>query len=170
MAEQLHSTAGMSREEAWDAMAADLSALLDGDDTLDLVARMVTVACVLHHGLGNLWTGFYRARPDGSLVVGPYQGSLGCLSIKPGRGVCGRAAADRRTVVVPDVSLFPGHIACDARSRSEIVVPVCDDAGGLAGVLDLDSDRPAAFDEVDARRLEGIVARFLRVPGVRPRA
>jgi L-methionine (R)-S-oxide reductase len=170
MAETLQPTAGMTRDEAYDVMEADLAAVLDGDERLDLVARMATVACVLHHGLGTLWTGFYRARPDGSLVVGPYQGSLGCLEIAAGRGVCGRAAADRQSVVVPEVSRFPGHIACDARSRSEIVVPVLDERGGIVAVLDLDSDRPSAFDEQDARRLERLVARFVREPVVRPRA
>ena len=170
MAEELRSMAGMSPAEAWDAMEADLAALLDGDEGLDLVARMATWACVLHQGLGNLWTGFYRARPDGSLVVGPYQGSLGCLTIGPGRGVCGKAASERRSVVVPDVTRFPGHIACDARSRSEIVVPVMDASGGLVAVLDLDSEMPAAFDGLDAQRLERLVARFVREPGVRPPA
>ncbi|MFM2151859.1 MAG: hypothetical protein RL199_294 [Pseudomonadota bacterium] len=161
MAEELGSTAGMTREAAYDVMAADLEALLGHDTSLDLVARMATMACVLHHGLGTLWAGFYRRRPDGTLVVGPYQGSLGCLSIAPGRGVCGRAAGDRRSVVVPDVHLFPGHIACDARSRAELVVPVFDAAGEVVAVLDLDADAPGAFDEVDAARLEALVRRFL---------
>ncbi len=91
-------------------------------------------------------------------MVGPYQGTLGCLRIAIGKGVCGTAAAERRTLVVPDVDAFPGHIACDSRSRSEIVVPVIDAAGRLVGVLDVDSTEPAAFDETDAAWLERIVA------------
>jgi len=161
MADGLRAVAGMGREEAYDAMEADLAALLDGDAGCDLVARLSTVACVLHHGLGALWTGFYRRGADDVLRVGPYQGSLGCLSIAPGRGVCGRAAAERRTVIVPDVTAFPGHIACDARSRSEIVVPVIDPEGVVQAVLDIDADTLAAFDRIDGERLERLVARFV---------
>jgi GAF domain-containing protein len=105
------------------------------------------------------WTGFYLvdpARPD-ELVVGPYQGTLGCLRIAFGRGVCGAAAAERRTLIVPDVDAFPGHIACDSRSRSEIVVPVVGANGALIGVLDVDSTELAAFDETDAAGLERIL-------------
>jgi GAF domain-containing protein len=91
-------------------------------------------------------------------VVGPYQGTLGCLRIAFGRGVCGTAAAERRTVIVPDVDAFPGHIACDARSKSEIVVPVFGADGALIGVLDVDSTELAAFDEADAAGLERILA------------
>jgi GAF domain-containing protein len=96
------------------------------------------------------------------LRVGPYQGTLGCLEIQFGRGVCGTAAAERRTVVVPDVEAFPGHIACDGRSRSEIVVPVYDAKGQLIALLDVDSAEPAAFDEEDARALEQVVSWFAR--------
>jgi GAF domain-containing protein len=96
-------------------------------------------------------------RPD-ELVIGPYQGSLGCLRIGLGQGVCGRAAAERRTIIVPDVDAFPGHIACDSRSRSEIVVPVFGARGRLTGVLDVDSTELDAFDEVDAEWLERILA------------
>ena len=106
-----------------------------------------------------LWTGFYIVdpqRPD-ELVVGPYQGGLGCLRIAFGRGVCGTAAASRKTVVVPDVDAFPGHIACDSRSRSEIVVPVFDPQERLIAVFDVDSPNLAAFDEVDARGMEAIL-------------
>lgn len=105
------------------------------------------------------WTGFYRLL-DGRLVVGPYIGTVGCLRIELGRGVCGTAAARRETIVVPDVHAFPGHIACDPRSKSEIVVPVFDAAGDLIAVLDVDSDQPDAFDDEDRRGLEKIVTLF----------
>jgi len=110
-----------------------------------------------------LWTGFYRVLDPGRLlVVGPYQGTLGCLTIEFGRGVCGQAAATRRTVVVPDVREFPGHIVCDARSRSEIVVPVFDERRDLIAVLDIDAETVHAFGDDDAAGLELLVRRFAR--------
>ena len=123
---------------------------------------MATVAAMLAAGFDHFfWTGFYVVDPArrGELVVGPYQGTLGCLRIAFGRGVCGTAAAERRTVIAPDVDAFPGHIACDSRSRSEIVVPVFDTVGALIAVLDVDSLEPASFDEDDAGGLEDIVRR-----------
>jgi GAF domain-containing protein len=108
-----------------------------------------------------LWTGFYRTAIPGQLLrVGPYQGGLGCLEIAFGQGVCGTAAAEKRTIIVPDVNQFPGHITCDARSRSEIVVPVLDRKGDLVGVLDIDSERLGAFDVDDQRGLERMVSWF----------
>nr|MBP6547115.1 GAF domain-containing protein [Phenylobacterium sp.] len=105
------------------------------------------------------WTGFYVVDPDREreLVVGPYQGTLGCLRIAYGRGVCGAAAVTGQTQLVPDVHAFPGHIACDGRSASEVVVPVFDAAGELIAVFDVDATEPAAFDEVDAQWLERIL-------------
>src|SRR5688572_7634594 len=131
-------------------------------DTDDPVTAMATVSALLHHGFGFLWTGFYRVVSPELLRVGPYQGTLGCLEIPFGKGVCGTAAAERRTVVVEDVHQFPGHIACDARSRSEIVVPVLDARGELLAVLDVDSERVAAFDDDDRAGLERLVRRFAR--------
>ena len=104
------------------------------------------------------WCGFYEVdpkKPD-ELVVGPYQGTLGCLRIAFGKGVCGACAAKRETIIVPDVHKFPGHIACDSRSNSEIVVPVFDATGALVAVLDVDSTEFTAFDEIDARGLEAV--------------
>lgn len=122
---------------------------------------MATFSALLHHGLGHLWTGFYRvAEPGRTLRVGPY---LGCLEIAFGKGVCGAAAASGRTVVVPDVEAFAGHISCDARSRSEIVVPVFDRRHALLAVLDIDSALPSAFDAEDQRGLERLMGWFLRV-------
>ncbi len=140
-------------------VAAEIAAVLDGE--LHPVARMATVAAMLAQSFpGFLWTGFYLVDPvrRDELVVGPYQGTLGCLRIAIGKGVCGTAAAERRTQVAPDVDAFPGHIACDSRSRSEIVVPVIDADGGLIGVLDVDAAELDAFDATDAAWLERIVA------------
>jgi GAF domain-containing protein len=123
---------------------------------------MATMSCLLHHAFGHLWTGFYRVVAPALLRIGPYQGTLGCLEITFGKGVCGAAAAKQETVVVPDVHAFPGHISCDGRSRSEIVVPVFGPGRRLIAVLDIDSDRPEAFDDVDRVELERMVERFQR--------
>ncbi|HWF76025.1 MAG TPA: GAF domain-containing protein [Caulobacteraceae bacterium] len=140
------------------ALAEEIAAVLEGE--ANVVARQATVASMLADAFERyFWTGFYLvdpAKPD-ELVVGPYQGTLGCLRIAFGRGVCGTAAAERRTVIVPDVEAFPGHIACDSRSRSEIVVPVLDAGGVLIGVFDVDSTELATFDEADAAGLERIL-------------
>lgn len=141
-------------------LLVQIDAVLDGEPLA--AARMATIAAMLHHAFERfLWTGFYVADPGRprELAVGPYQGTLGCLRIAFGKGVCGACAAERRTILVPDVGAFPGHIACDARSRSEIVVPVLDAAGALVAVLDVDSAEPAAFDETDAAWLERVAAR-----------
>lgn len=136
----------------------EIAAVLEGET--NLVARMATVSNILHHAFDHyFWTGFYVVDPERpeELVIGPYQGSLGCLRIPFGKGVCGSAAARRETVIVPDVHEFPGHIACDSRSESEIVVPVLDRAGKLIGVFDVDSDRKAQFDTADQMGLERIL-------------
>lgn len=130
-------------------------AVLDGID--DPVTLLATAAAVVHQTLPYAsWTGFYRVVGPELLRVGPYQGPVACLEIRFGDGVCGTAAAEHRTQVVPDVHAFPGHIACDAAARSEIVVPVDDARGDLHAVLDLDSHRPAAFDEEDRAGLEAL--------------
>ena len=127
----------------------------------DPIAGMATMSAMLHHGFGHLWTGFYRVVEPGRLLrVGPYQGTLGCLDIEFGKGVCGTAAARRETVIVEDVESFPGHITCDARSRSEIVVPVFAADDSLIAVLDIDSDRLAAFDDEDRAGLEQLMEWF----------
>ena len=130
-----------------------LHALWSGEP--DAIARMAAAACVLHDAMPHyFWTGFYRV-VGSELVIGPYQGSLGCARIAWGRGVCGAAWATGETLVVPDVHEFPGHIACDAGSRSEIVVPIVRD-GIVVAVLDVDSYDLAAFDEADAAGLAPI--------------
>jgi GAF domain-containing protein len=130
-----------------------INALLE--DESDWIAAMATVASEIHHAFPYFhWTGFYRAVSDELLVIGPYQGGHGCLRIPFSRGVCGAAARTLETQFVPDVSAFPGHIACSSTTRSEIVVPVTTPNGRLLGVLDVDSDDPAAFDEIDKENLE----------------
>lgn len=148
-----------SKAERYAALAEEIAAVLEGEP--NRVARMATAAAMLAASFPHyFWTGFYVVDPErpGELVIGPYQGSLGCLRIAFGRGVCGTAAATRQVQIVPDVHAFEGHIACDPRSASEIVLPVFDAAGALIAVLDVDSDRPAAFDQADAEGLERILA------------
>jgi L-methionine (R)-S-oxide reductase len=141
----------------YDPIAARIRALVEGER--DEIARMATVACELFHGDDRHdWVGFYRVTEPGLLKIGPYQGGHGCLVIPFERGVCGAAARERRTQVVPDVEAFPGHIACSSTTRSEIVVPVLDAEAHLIAVLDIDSDRPAAFDARDATALEAMMA------------
>ena len=140
----------------YDDLAARLAALAEGET--DAIALMATVACELHHADDRFdWTGFYRVAAPGLLKVGPYQGGHGCLSIPFDKGVCGACARTGQAQLVPDVDLFPGHIACSSSTRSEVVVPVRDAAGRLVAVLDVDSDRPAAFDEEDVRGLERVI-------------
>ena len=132
----------------------------EGGETLDDIALMSTINSVLANRFDHyFWTGFYRVCGD-RLVVGPYIGTVGCLQIEFGRGVCGTAAAQRQTVIVPDVSRFPGHIACDPNSKSEIVVPVFGTGGDLIAVLDVDSDQLDSFDDEDREGLEKIVSLF----------
>lgn len=130
---------------------------LCGDEP-DEVARMASLVGVLHHEMpGFFWTGFYRV-VEGGLVIGPYQGTVGCLRIAPGKGVCGTALATGETQVVPNVHKFPGHITCDSRSQSEIVVPVKDPSGKLIAVLDIDSTELNHFDQIDREQLEELLA------------
>ncbi|MSU90492.1 GAF domain-containing protein [Rhodobacteraceae bacterium 2CG4] len=132
-------------------------ALAEGET--DAVALMATTACELFHSDDRFdWVGFYRVIAPGMLAIGPYQGGHGCLRIPFDRGVCGAAARTGLTQLVPDVAAFPGHIACAASTRSEIVVPVFDAAGAVIAVLDIDSDRPDAFTPADTALLEGLMA------------
>jgi len=141
---------------AYAELAASLRALLEGER--DLIANSANMAALLFWSLPDLnWAGFYLLEPwRGDLLLGPFQGKPACVRIEIGRGVCGTAAARLETVVVQDVHAFPGHIACDSASNSEIVVPVIRD-GRLLGVLDLDSPLHARFDDADARGLESLV-------------
>lgn len=162
MAETIPDLRGVPKARAYEELRGHCDAILDG--IADPIAAMATVAALVHHAFGHLWTGFYRVVEPGALLrVGPYQGSLGCLDIAFGRGVCGIAAAEMRSIIVPDVDKFPGHITCDARSRSEIVVPVLGNRGDLLAVLDVDSEQLNAFSEEDSVGLEKLVSWFVTV-------
>ena len=143
----------MTKQEQYEALLPQIQAVMDKN--VDIIANMANMAAMLHETFGFWWTGFYRVI-NNELVLGPFQGPLACTRIAYGRGVCGSAWKERRTLVVPDVEEFPGHIACSSASRSEIVVPVFHNNEVIA-VLDIDSDRLATFDETDAKYLERIV-------------
>ena len=142
----------MNKIEKYEMLMPQAAALVEGET--DVIARMANVAALLHREMGFWWTGFYRVA-DGELVLGPFQGPIACTRIAYGRGVCGTSWKEDRTVVVPDVELFPGHIACSSESRSEIVVPVRQN-GAIVAVLDIDSRDLATFDDTDRLYLERI--------------
>ena len=147
-----------SKAELYRDLEAQARALLEGER--DRTANAANLASLIYHTLPDLnWAGFYWLK-QGELVLGPFQGKPACVRIALGKGVCGTAARERRAIVVQDVNAFPGHIACDSASASEVVVPVIA-AGGVIGVLDLDSPRRGRFDETDARALEAVVRVFL---------
>lgn len=164
----------MNKEEKYAALLPQVKSLCEGET--DMIAKMANVSALLHYEFGFWWTGFYRIEnselkiensanttnnsqfptPNSQLILGPFQGPIACVHIAYGRGVCGTAWKERRTVVVPDVEEFPGHIACSSESRSEIVVPVF--AGDeIIAVLDIDSRELATFDDIDQRYLEEVV-------------
>lgn len=146
------------RATAYRELAVEVAAVVKGETSR--TARFATTVSLLISAFGQrfFWCGFYEVDPlkRDELVVGPYQGTLGCLRIAFGKGVCGASAVRRETILVPDVHKFPGHIACDSRSNSEVVTPVFDSRGELIAVLDVDSTEFNAFDETDARGLEAI--------------
>ena len=139
--------------EKYELLTEQIKALTEGET--DAIAVMANVCAAIHETMGFFWTGFYRVK-DGELVLGPFQGSVACMHIGFGRGVCGSAWKQRQTIVVPDVEQFPGHIACSSLSRSEIVVPLLSDDGEVQAVLDIDSKELNTFDDTDRRYLETI--------------
>ncbi len=148
-----------SKAATYEDVAGEIAAVLEGET--NVVARMATVACLLSQAFKAFyWAGFYVVDPQkpDELVVGPYQGTLGCMRIAFGRGVCGAAAASRETQIVEDVHALADHIACDVASNSEIVVPVFDKSGDLIAVFDVDSTAHGAFDATDRDGLERILA------------
>jgi len=153
----------MTRTETYAELKAEIDSVVAGETYVP--ARYASAACLLSQAFSPrfFWTGFYIVDPlkPEELVVGPYQGTLGCLRIPFGKGVCGASADRKESIIVPDVHAFPGHIACDSRTNSEIVVPVFDADGALAAVLDVDSEQADAFDETDQLGLEAICRSLL---------
>ena len=151
MAEHLDIIEG-TKQEKYEALLPQIESVVQ--DEPDIIANMANIASMLHETFHFWWTGFYRVA-DGELVLGPFQGPMACTRIRKGRGVCGTAWAEDQTQLVPDVDLFPGHIACSSASRSEIVVPLHRN-GQIIGVLDIDSEHLSTFDQTDQKYLEQI--------------
>ena len=144
----------MDKNATYQLLAKQVESLIEGEN--NPVGQLANAVAILHETMGWWWTGFYMVKDD-TLQLGVFQGPVACYNIKKGRGVCGTAWQEDRTIVVPDVEQFPGHIACSSESRSEIVVPMHDEGGEVVGVLDIDSRELATFDDVDTRWLEEIV-------------
>lgn len=155
MAEHLNISTG-DKNQKYEALYPQIKAVVEAES--DVIANMANVASMIHETFGFWWTGFYRVI-DGMLVLGPFQGPMACTRIKKGKGVCGTAWQEDCTQVVPDVDLFPGHIACSSASRSEIVVPI-HHGEEVVGVLDIDSAELNTFDEIDRHWLEKVTKLF----------
>ena len=153
MSEELFIAAGAGKKELYESLIPQLAALIDGEP--DLTANLANLSAALHDTFGWWWVGFYRVI-DNELVLGPFQGPIACTRIKFGKGVCGSAWKEAKSMLVPDVNTFPGHIACSGSSVAEIVVPVYDKQRKVVGVLDVDSERFDVLDEVDVDYLEKI--------------
>ena len=158
MSEDLTIVSG-AKSEQYASLLPQVRAVIEGEQ--DAIANLANIAAALKEQFGWLWVGFYMVK-DGELVVGPFQGPVACTRIRKGKGVCGASWQEARTLIVPDVEAFPGHIACSSLSRSEIVVPIFRN-GEVIGVLDVDSVNLNAFDEEDQRWLEELVK---AIPGV----
>lgn len=154
MAEELIISPTASKEEQYNILIPQIKSLITGET--DLTANLANIAAALHQTFGWWWVGFYLVK-DKELVLGPFQGTVACTRIRYGRGVCGTAWKDKKSMLVPDVNAFPGHIACSSLSVAEIVVPVFDPQGNVAGVLDVDSEKYDVLDETDVKFLEEIV-------------
>jgi len=146
---------GLTKAQRYDQFLADYRLLIQGET--EVVSTLANTAAALREAFGFFWVGFYLVKDEQWLSLGPFQGSVACTRIRRGRGVCGTAWSEARTLVVPDVDTFPGHIACSSLSRSEIVVPLMDDQSTVQGVLDIDSDQLCAFDAEDQKGLERVV-------------
>jgi L-methionine (R)-S-oxide reductase len=153
MAEQITITSGADRKEIYDELLPQLKSLLSGEQ--NLIANAANICAALKEAFGFFWVGFYFVQ-DNELVLGPFQGPVACTRITKGKGVCGQAWMQEKTVLVPDVNAFPGHIACSEKSKSEIVVPLINNTGNVFGVLDVDSEFFNYFSETDQHFLESI--------------
>lgn len=151
----------MTKQATYDQVLQRIEPLLHGET--DRIAAMSQIVCELYHAFERFhWVGFYRCVGEDLLKIGPYQGGHGCTTIAFSRGVCGKCATEKQTQIVADVTQVPYHIACSSTTRSEIVVPVFDGAGALIAVLDIDSDDPAVFDDLDARMLSRVCTHLMR--------
>lgn len=159
MAESIAFSRASGRGTIYSEITPQIEALIAGES--DLIANLANVAAVLKEAFGFFWVGFYLVK-DGQLILGPFQGPLACTRIDLDKGVCGHAYSTRKTVIVPDVDQFPGHVACATASKSEIVLPMFDPEGKVMGVLDVDSDTLDDFAEVDAQHL-GVIVRLIEI-------
>lgn len=155
MAEDLTILANASKEEKYQSLLPQIEGLLFGET--NLIANMANIVAALKEGLGFFWVGFYLVDSKDELVLGPFQGPVACTRIKKGKGVCGTSWKEEKTLIVPDVDAFPGHIACASASKSEIVLPVYKN-GKIIAVLDVDSDQLNDFDEIDQKYLEKVLS------------
>lgn len=155
MAETLTVSKTASKEDKYKSLLPQIEALITGED--DQIANLANISAALKEAFGWLWVGFYLVRDGQQLVLGPFQGPIACTRINYGKGVCGTSWKDGKTIIVPDVEKFPGHIACSSLSRSEIVVPIKDLYGNVTGVLDIDSGELNTFNQTDKKNLEKLV-------------
>lgn len=150
MAEELVINQAADKQARYESLVPQIKSLVEGEE--DLVANLANIAAALKYGMSFFWVGFYLVKGE-ELVLGPFQGPIACTRIKPGKGVCGTSWSEDKTLIIPNVDEFPGHIACSSDSKSEIVVPIHKD-GKIIGVLDVDSDQLEGFDETDQKYLE----------------
>lgn len=150
MAEELVINQAADKQARYESLMPQIKSLVEGEE--DLVANLANIAAALKYGMSFFWVGFYLVKGE-ELVLGPFQGPIACTRIKPGKGVCGTSWSEDKTLIIPNVDEFPGHIACSSDSKSEIVVPIHKD-GKIIGVLDVDSDQLEGFDETDQKYLE----------------
>ena len=160
MAENLIIDQNATKEEKYIALLPQIESLIEGEE--NVIANLANTAAALKQAFDFFWVGFYLDNQKGELVLGPFQGPIACTRIKYGKGVCGTSFSNRATVLVPDVNLFPGHIACNSDSKSEIVLPLKDRMGKVIGVLDIDSNQLNDFDTTDQKYLEAIVELLAR--------
>jgi len=154
MVEDIKSGKQLNKEEKYKQLLPQITALLDGEE--DSIAKQANFCAALKYGMNFFWVGFYQVK-ENQLVLGPFQGPVACTRIAKGKGVCGKVWQKEQTIIVGDVDLFPGHIACSSLSKSEIVIPIFDTSGKVALVLDVDATEVNTFDEIDRKYLEQLV-------------